>query len=459
MTDPAIESVNPMTGEVVARYPLTTSAEVDRALTRSVTAFPAWSETAFSERGRLFRALAGRLTSRREELARVMATEMGKPIRQGRDEVDKCAITCHFYAEHSERFLADEPLVTEGGSCYIHFQPLGLILAIMPWNFPLWQVVRFAAPTLMAGNVGILKHAPNVPRCAIALAELFQDAGFPPGVFQNLFLGNAETERLIADARIRGVSLTGSETAGRRVGTAAGDSLKRVVLELGGSDPFVVLEDANVRAAARAATDARTINNGESCIAAKRFIVCPPSLSSFLVAFHEEMARLRTGDPLDEATDIGPLARPDLLETLDTQVTHTLRAGAKLELGGKRLPGVGNLYAPTILSGVRPGMACFEEETFGPVAAVCAARSEEDAVRLANLSRFGLGASVWTADARRGERVALHLDAGMTFVNEKVHSAPGVPFGGIKRSGYGRELGVLGIREFVNAKTVWVSKS
>ena len=397
------------------------------------------------------------LRTRRAEYARTMTLEMGKPIVQGEAEVDKCAWACEYYADHAEAFLAEQPRETEASRSYVRFDPLGPVLAVMPWNFPFWQVFRFAAPALMAGNAGILKHASNVPRSALAMEEVFREAGFPRGLFSTVLVGPSAVAGLIADPRIVAVTLTGSELAGSKVAEQAGHALKKTVLELGGSDPFIVLADADIGAAARTAADARLINSGQSCIAAKRFIVVEPVADQFLDRFLDELRSRRMGDPLVRGTQVGPQARIDLRDLLHEQVAESVKRGAKLLLGGEVPAGKGAFYPPTLLAAVDKGMPAFDEETFGPVAAVIRAKDEADAVRLANDSTFGLGASLWTEDRVRAERLAAQIEAGSVFVNGVVKSDPRLPFGGIKRSGYGRELSEYGIREFVNVKSVWIA--
>jgi len=385
-----------------------------------------------------------------------MALEMGKPLAQGEAEAEKCAWACDYYAEHAEQFLSPVSRPTDAARSYVRFDALGPVLAIMPWNFPFWQVVRFAAPALVAGNAGILKHAPTVSRCALEIEQLFREAGFPDGLFRAVLLPNEAVAPVIADPRIRAVTLTGSDRAGSQVAQQAGRHLKKTVLELGGSDPFIVLADANLEQAARTAAEARLLNSGQSCIAAKRFIVVEPVFERFLERFVAAVAARRLGDPLAAGTDVGPQARADLRANLQRQVEESVRRGAKLVLGGSVPEGPGFFYPPSVLTAVENGMPAFDEEVFGPVAAVIRVRDDADAVRVANASPYGLGAAVWTEDRERGERLAAELEVGSVFVNGLVKSDPRLPFGGVKRSGYGRELSEFGLREFVNVKSVWV---
>ncbi len=451
-----MRSVNPATEEILREYGEHDAGEVRHRLERAAAAAASWRDFSFAERAELMSRAAELLREQCHEYGRLMTEEMGKPIAAAESEVDKCAWVCDFYAEHAESFLAPEAVATDATRSFVRYDPLGAVLAIMPWNFPFWQHFRFAAPAVMAGNVAVLKHASNVPGCALAIEELFHDAGFPAGVMTTLLVPSARTAELIAQPEIRAVTLTGSEKAGRDVAAAAGRNLKKTVLELGGSDPFIVLADADPAAAAAQAAKARTINSGQSCIAAKRFIVEEAVADRFEEEFVRRMESLKVGDPLDRETEVGPLAREDLLAALDDQVSRSVADGARLATGGHRLLRKGWFYAPTILSGVRPGMAAFDEETFGPVAAVVRAKDAAEAIELANRSRFGLGASLWTADSARGEDLARELDCGSVFVNGAVKSDPRLPFGGVKSSGYGRELAAFGIREFVNIKTVWI---
>lgn len=459
MTSGRIQSVNPATGQIVATYAEHTAAEIEHRLAKATDAFAAWRKTDFAARSAALMRVAALLRERRDELARLMTVEVGKPITASESEADKCALACAFFAREVPGMLIPRIVSAAKPRSSVRFDPIGPILAIMPWNFPFWQLVRAAAPTLMGGNVMLLKHAPNVPGCALAIESLFRDAGYPEGVFQTLLVAdNAAAEKLVTAPAIRAVTLTGSERAGIAVASAAAKVLKKSVLELGGSDAFIVLGDADVETVAVAATEARCLNNGQSCIAAKRFIVVESIADRFEEAFIKAMAGRCVGDPMDRSTQVGPLARPDLLEQLDRQVRATLAAGATLGTGGRRRGEVGNFYEPTVMTGVRPGMAAFDEETFGPVAAVIRATDAGDAVRLANQSRFGLGASIWSADAAAAERLAPSLDCGSVFINGKVASDPALPFGGTKASGWGRELSHYGVEEFMNIKTVWVAE-
>jgi len=453
----ALQSINPATGATLATFDTLSTADVAAKLDRATSAFRSWKRTSFDERARYLSRAADILDAESEPLGRLMTLEMGKPLRAGIDEALKCARGCRYYAAHAAQFLADEHVPTEARESYIRYEPLGVVLAVMPWNFPFWQVFRFAAPATMAGNVGVLKHASNVPQCALAIEDIFRRAGFPEGVFQTLLIGSADVAPLLEDPRIGAVTLTGSEGAGQDVAGRAGRALKKTVLELGGSDPFIVMPSADVEKAAATAAKARTINNGQSCIAAKRFIVSETIADEFLRRFVAAMRALRVGDPMDASTDVGPLATPALVTDLEAQIKATVAAGARVLTGGTRLPGPGNYFAPTVLVDVPPGSLGYREELFGPVASVFRVRSADEAIRLANDTTFGLGSSVWTQDDDERERFVRELEAGQVFVNAMVVSDPRMPFGGVKRSGYGRELGVHGIREFVNVKTVWVS--
>ncbi|MCL6650233.1 MAG: NAD-dependent succinate-semialdehyde dehydrogenase [Chloroflexi bacterium] len=411
---------------------------------------------AVAERAAAVRALAEVLRARRDDWALLITREMGKPIVEAEAEIEKCAWNCEYFAEHGPGFLADLPVPTEARESYVAFDPLGVVLAIMPWNFPFWQVFRFLAPALVAGNTAVLKHAANVPGCALAIEEAVRQAGLPDGVLRTLLISTAEVEQVIADRRIAAVTLTGSSAAGEAVAAAAGKRIKKQVLELGGSDPFIVLADADLDAAARTAARARNQNSGQSCIAAKRFIVVDRVFDAFTERFVQAMANLRVGNPMERETQVGPMARDDLRHQLELQVRASVVQGAQVLLGGKRVPGRGYFYQPTVLSGINREMPVWREETFGPVAALMRARDEQEAMQLANDTQYGLGASIWTGDAERGKRLARRIEAGNVFINGMVASDPRLPFGGVKRSGYGRELGVFGVREFVNIKTIWV---
>jgi len=451
-----MNAVNPTTGLLLREYPEHDDAEVQRRLALAVRAFESWRRIGFVERAQRLREAAIVLRRDRATLARLMTEEMGKPIAQAESEVEKCAIACEHFADHGAADLAPQEIATDASRSLVRFDPIGPLLAVMPWNFPLWQVFRAAVPALMAGNVVLLKHASNVPGCALAAERVFAEAGFPAGCFSTLLIDAKRAEALVDHEAIQALTLTGSEAAGAALAARAGAALKKCVLELGGSDPFVVLADADIDRVAAEAVGARFINNGESCIAAKRFIVEEPLGERFEWLLGQRMARLRMGDPMDRATELGPLARADLVDALDRQVRESVARGARIVTGGARPSRPGSFYPPTVLAQVTPGMPVFDEETFGPVAAVTRARDRAHALELANRSRYGLGASVWTSDAAVGERLAAELEVGSVFVNGMVRSDPRLPFGGVKRSGYGRELSAFGLREFVNIKTVWV---
>ncbi len=453
----AFQSINPTTGAVLETFEPTTPAALEGVLARADAASRAWRRQPYAIRAALLREAGRLLRERKSRYAKTMALEMGKPLPQGEAESEKCALACEYYAEHADAMLAPEERRTDASRSYVRFDPLGPVLAVMPWNYPFWQVFRFAAPALMAGNVGILKHAPNVSRCALEIEALFRDAGYPAGVFQTILVEPDVVARVIADDRVRAVTLTGSPRAGASVAEQAGRHLKKSVLELGGSDPFIVLADADVHAAARAAAEARLINSGQSCIAAKRFIVVEAVADQFLDAFGAALRQRTVGDPLQPGTDVGPQARIDLRASLHRQVEQSVARGARLVFGGRVPEGPGAFYPPTLLAAVNPGMPAFDEETFGPVAAVIRVRDESDAVRVANASVYGLGASLWTRDRERAERLAGEIDSGCVFVNAVVKSDPRLPFGGVKRSGYGRELSEYGLREFVNIKAVSIA--
>lgn len=452
----AFRSINPADGATLKVIETWTAAQIDAALDGAAAAAALWSDTPLARRCERLGGLAWILRERLDPLARLITHEMGKLIGESRAEIEKCALACEYYADHAAEFLADEPVASDAGRSLVAYQPLGPVLAVMPWNFPFWQVFRFAAPALAAGNTALLKHASNVPQCALAIEELFRDAGLLPGAFTTLMIEAGQVEAVIADPRVRAVTLTGSEAAGRKVGAAAGRALKKSVLELGGSDAFIVLADADLELAAANAVAARFVNAGQSCIAAKRFIVEEAVADEFVERFRIGVEALRAGDPLDPAVTLAPLARPDLRDELHRQVEESLARGAVAVTGCAPIPGPGAYYHGSILDRVTPGMPAADEELFGPVAAVLRVRDEAEAVELANASRFGLGGSVWTRDAARGERVARRLQCGCAFVNGMVKSDPRLPFGGVKDSGYGRELSRHGMLEFVNAKTVWI---
>ena len=449
-----LKSVNPFDQTLLGEFPEHDEQAISARLDKAVAAFRMWKRENFSSKTPLMRNVAELLRSNKKKYAETISREMGKALREAEAEIEKCANACDFYAENAESFLKDQIIKTDASRSLVCFQPLGPVLAVMPWNFPFWQVFRFAAPTLMAGNVGLLKHASNVTQCSLAIESVFREAGFPEGAFQSLLVGSDKVDSIIAHDAVAAVTLTGSELAGTKVAATAGKNLKKTVLELGGSDPFIVLADADVELAAEVGTRSRMQNAGQSCIAAKRFIVVESARDSFLERFTKNVKALRQGDPLLESTTTGPLARTDLAEDLEKQMKKSLAAGAGLVIGGAR---DGANYQPGILDNVSPGMPAFDEETFGPLAAVITAKDEKMAVELANQNRYGLGASVWTRDPERGERVAREIESGCVFVNSLMRSDQRLPFGGIKKSGYGRELSELGIKEFVNAKTIFVA--
>ncbi|MDY6910421.1 MAG: NAD-dependent succinate-semialdehyde dehydrogenase [Thermodesulfobacteriota bacterium] len=450
-----MQSINPADGEVIRTYETLNEQQTAAILARSQEAFALWRRTSFEERAGCFRRAAERLRKRSHDFGSLITQEMGKAFREAKAEAEKCAWVCEHYAANAERYLSDEVIPTEARRSFVTFQPLGVLLAVMPWNFPFWQVFRFAAPSLMAGNVAVLKHASNVSGCALAIEDLFLEAGFPENVFRALLIESRLVASVIENPYVRAVTLTGSSAAGREVASIAGRALKKCVMELGGSDPFVVLEDADLDAAVDLGVRSRTLNAGQSCIAAKRFVVVDAVADRFEALFVERMKRVRMGDPLSEKTDMGPLARRDLRDDLHRQVRVGIERDAQLLLGGEIPEGPGAFYPPTVLTQVGPGMPAYHEEIFGPVAAIIRARDEEDAVRIANDTAFGLGAAVFTRDLGRGEWIAAErLEAGCCFVNDVVRSDPRLPFGGIKESGFGRELSHYGIKEFVNIKTV-----
>jgi succinate-semialdehyde dehydrogenase/glutarate-semialdehyde dehydrogenase len=448
--------VNPATGETLRTFEPLSDAEVDARVERAAETFRQYRRTSFAERAQKLLRAAEILESEKEEFGRIMTTEMGKPLKPAIEEAAKCALGCRYYAENAPKFLADEEVATNATHSFVRYQPIGPVLAVMPWNFPFWQVFRFAAPALMAGNVGLLKHASNVPQCALAIEDILRRAGFPDGAFQSLLIGSDKVQRLLEDPRVVAATLTGSEPAGSRVASEAGKQIKKTVLELGGSDPFIVMPSANLEEAIKTAVKARTINNGQSCIAAKRFIVAGAIFDDFTRGFVRGMEQLQVGDPMDAATEVGPLATPDILDDLDEQVQKSVAAGARVLTGGKRLDRPGNYYAPTILTDIGQDTPAYREELFGPVASLFKVPDIDAAIRLANDTTFGLGSSVWTNDAAECDRFIDEIEAGNVFVNGMVASDPRLPFGGVKHSGYGRELSVYGIREFVNVKTVWI---
>ena len=452
----AIATINPATGECLKKFEPLSEQQIEEKLAAAAAAFAEYRKTPFAERARLMTRAGEILENEKKEFGRLMTLEMGKPVGAAVQEAAKCAWVCRYYAENAERFLADELVETTAARSYIHYQPLGLVLAVMPWNFPFWQVLRFAAPALMAGNVGLLKHASNVPQCALAIENIFRRAGFPKGVFQTLLVSAAQVERILDDPRVMAASLTGSEGAGIQVGVAAAKQIKKVVLELGGSDPFIVMPSADLDAAVTNAVKARVQNNGQSCIAAKRFIVAEKIAEQFERKFVAKMEALVIGDPMQENVELGPLATPDGVADLQRDVEKSVQAGARLLTGGKPLQRPGNFYAPTVLSNIPRNSPAYREELFGPVACLFRAKDIDEAIAIANDSRFGLGASAWTNDEFERKRFINELEAGMVFINKMVASDPRVPFGGVKQSGHGRELGVHGIREFTNIKTVWI---
>jgi succinate-semialdehyde dehydrogenase/glutarate-semialdehyde dehydrogenase len=451
-----LRSINPATGRELASFPEADAKAIEEAMAKAWDIRSAWRDMGIEGRAGILHAVAGVLRAGKSGYASILTCEMGKPIVEAEAEVEKCAWTAEWIAANAARLLADELIETTATKSYVRFQPLGVILAVMPWNFPFWQVFRAALPALAAGNAMLLKHASNVPQSAIAVEDVFREAGVPDGVFQTLLIGPDAVPGIIADQRVAGVTLTGSEYAGVQVATAAGKALKKAVLELGGSDPFIVLEDADLQAAATVACRARNQNNGQSCIAAKRFIVVDKVADEFERLLADAVGALKVADPMDRSSQVGPLARADLVQELERQVRESVRLGATILTGGKRVEGPGNFFEPTVLGGVRSGMPVFREETFGPVAAVIRVSDGDEAVKVANDSEFGLGSAIWTADVERGQRMADRIEAGMVFINGMVASDARLPFGGVKKSGIGRELSSVGIKEFTNIQTVWV---
>jgi len=455
----AIQSLNPATGELLKQFQPISESEIEKKLDRADQTFRAYRRTTFSERAQKMMQVAGILETEKIELGKLMTTEMGKTLRSAAEEAVKCAWGCRFYAENAERFLADEVVQSGASLSYIRYEPLGPILAIMPWNFPFWQVFRFAAAALMAGNVALLKHAPNVPQCALKISEIFHRAGFPEGAFQTLLIEVDAVKRILEDRRVKAVTLTGSVRAGGEVAALAGSALKKTVLELGGSDAFIVMPSADLDQAVKTGVTARTINNGQSCIAAKRFILHEQVADDFTKRFVAAMEALRVGDPMNNDTDIGPITRADLLAKLDEQVQESVKLGAKVLTGAKILKRQGYFYAPTVLTDIPKDSPAYDEELFGPVASLFQVRNIEEAITVANDTMFGLGSAAWTRDRAEMKKFIDELEAGLVFINAMVASDPRLPFGGVKQSGYGRELGVQGIREFVNVKTVWIKGS
>lgn len=451
-----IATINPATGETVKTFEAIADAEIEAKLAKAQQTFESYHRIPFAQKAQWLNAAADLLEGQAADWGKLMTLEMGKPIQGAIAEAKKCAWVCRYYAERAPEFLADVTVETDASRSFVRYQPLGAILAVMPWNFPFWQVFRFAAPALMAGNVGLLKHASNVPQCALAIADIFRDAGFPDGAFQTLLVGSDKVAQIVADDRIKAATLTGSEFAGASLAATAGKAIKKTVLELGGSDPFIVLDSADVESAIATAVTARMLNNGQSCIAAKRFILAEAIADRFEQGLIEKFQSLKIGDPMDATTDVGPLATPDILAELDSQVQQSVQKGARALVGGAPLDRPGNFYPPTILSDIPIGTPAYEEEFFGPVALLFRVAGIDEAIKLANSTPFGLGASAWTADDAERDRLIEELQAGCVFINGLVKSDPRLPFGGIKRSGYGRELSVEGIREFVNIKTVWV---
>ncbi len=452
-----MKSINPYNNQVLKEFKEHSESEVHNRIAKAESAFQAWKSTEFVHRSNLLKNLANELRHNKRSYAEIMTREMGKLIVEADSEVEKCAWVCDYYAENGADFLKNELLDVDKGEAYIAHDPLGIILAVMPWNFPFWQVIRFAAPAIMAGNVGLLKHASNVPQCALAIEEAFVRAGFPTGVFTTLLIGSDKINDIIDDDRIKAVTLTGSEGAGSKIGERAGKNIKKTVLELGGSDPFIVLSDANVEEAASVAVKSRMINCGQSCIAAKRFIVEIAVADKFIDLFKSKMEALQPGDPFDENTDFGALAKEDLVTDLLQQIKESVEKGAEILLGGDRPEREGAFMNPTIITNVKPGMPAHDEELFGPVATIFVVKDEQEAVEVANASRYGLGGSIWTQNIDRGQQLARKVESGAVYINQMMASDPRVPFGGVKKSGYGRELSHLGIREFVNQKTVWIN--
>ena len=453
-----MRSINPYNNELIGEYPEHSEKEVGIIIQSVQSAWLTWKETTFDYRARLFREAARILRDKKNVYARLMTLEMGKIIRESTAEIEKCALVCDFYADHAAEILRDEEIASDAQRSLVVYQPLGIVLAVMPWNFPFWQVFRFAAPSLMAGNAALLKHASNVPGCSLAIEGIFQEAGFPSNLFRSLMIPAGAVGNVIAHPDVMAATVTGSGSAGSHVASQAGKHIKKTVLELGGSDPFIVLEDADMNAAVKTAVTARMLNQGQSCIAAKRFIVTKPIATQFENALCHAFELLRTGDPMDPETQVGPMARADLVDEIERQVNGSIGEGARLVFGGKRPELPGCYFEPTILADVKKGMRVYDEETFGPVAVIIPVEDEAEAISVANDTEFGLGGCVWTTNLHRGEAVARKVITGAMFVNGMTKSDPRLPFGGVKKSGFGRELGSLGIKEFVNAKTIWIGK-
>ncbi len=452
-----MKAINPATNEIIKEYNEHTAAEVEKIIDQTDSEYLSWRNVPFAERAELMHGAAEVLRKNKDKYATTMSLEMGKTITEARAEVEKSAWVCDYYADNAQKFLTDEKIETDASDSFVAFQPIGVVLAVMPWNFPFWQVFRFAAPALMAGNAGILKHASNVPGSALQIEEVFHEAGFPKNIFRTLLIGASKVEAIIRNDKVKAVTLTGSEPAGMQVASVAGQELKKTVLELGGSDPYIVLDDADINACVNTAVTARMINAGQSCIAAKRFIVVESVLDSFQRDHVKIMESLKIGNPLDDSTQVGAMARMDLLKELDEQVQKSIKMGAKLLTGGKKAEGPGAFYLPTVLGDVKKGMPAYAEETFGPVSAIIPVKDAEEAIAVANDSRFGLGGSVWSRDIKKAEEVARRVESGAVFVNGMTKSDPRLPFGGVKKSGYGRELSHYGIKEFVNIKTIWIA--
>lgn len=452
-----MKAINPATGELIKDYAEHSDAEAAQIVEQADEAFRDWRGTTFEHRAGLMKLAAAEQRKNKQKYAEIITREMGKTITESQAEVDKCVWVCDYYADNAAKFLADEPIQTDASRSYVAFEPIGVVLAVMPWNFPFWQVMRFAAPALMAGNAGVLKHASNVPGSALALEEVFRRAGFPENIFRTLMIGSRQVEKIIRHPLVKAVTLTGSEPAGMQVASIAGSELKKTVLELGGSDPYIVLEDADLPKCVAMSVTSRMINQGQSCIAAKRFIVVESLVREFAKRQVAIMQSVRVGDPMLPDTKVGPMARMDLLNELDDQVQRSIKAGARLLCGGRKAEGPGAFYLPTVLSDVRKGMSVYEEETFGPVSAIIPVKDTEEAIAVANDSPFGLGGAVWSKDTGKAEAVARRIETGAMFVNGMTKSDPRLPFGGVKKSGYGRELSHYGIREFVNIKTIWIA--